>query len=283
MKLNQKSRKRNRHKSVTDYEKSYVGEYSDQWVSTNKITIAPIKIDRKNKDSRYIVDLAKSMEGKKQVNAAIIREVGDGSYELINGECRYDAAKINKEPLLVRVVDYSDEEAVNAIIAENDKRQDLCDYDKAIAYIEYKKRFNIGSSRKFAIRFNVSKTQVIRLFSVEKIDQSVRDALPMKELRAKQFEAISSRIGNNEKYIEAFINTKQNLTPEGSLDWPEFLNRVDRKVNPPEKQPKKKVERYVFKSAKADLKYTDNGFVVKSEKLTRKQKEQIQEALDAIL
>ncbi|MGJ3495343.1 ParB/RepB/Spo0J family partition protein (plasmid) [Piscirickettsia salmonis] len=283
MKLSQKSRKRNRHKSIADYEKSYVSEYSDQWVNTNKITIASIKIDRKNKDSLYITDLAKSMAGKKQVNAAIVREMGDGSYELINGECRYDAAKINKEPLLVRVVDYNDEEAVNAIIAENDKRQDLCDYDKALAYIEYKERFNISSSRKFAARFNISKTQAIRLFSVERIDQSVRDVLPMKELRAKQFEAISSRIGNNEEYIEAFICTKQKLTPEGSLDWQDFLSRVDHKVNPPEKQPQKKIERYVFSSEKANLRYTDSGFIVKSDKLTRKQKEQIQEALDAIL
>ncbi|ODN40957.1 ParB/RepB/Spo0J family partition protein [Piscirickettsia litoralis] len=268
-------------------------EGGDKWVDVNRCRVADIKIDRKSKDIENIKSLASSMLNKQQINACIVREASDGAYEIISGECRYEAAKSNKEPLLVRIIECSDEEAAKLIIAENEQRTDLTDYDKALAYIEYMEMFNIKSIRSFANDYNVSKTQAIRLFNVSKIPQELCDVLPMSELSAGQFEDIGKRVAKDKsqhvEYIEAFtkLAPKLGVTQVGSLDsglsWKDFLARVDRKVNPPEKQPKKKVERYVFKSEKADLRYTDNGFVVKSKKLTRKQKEQIQEALDAIL
>ncbi|APS71797.1 hypothetical protein AVI56_15805 (plasmid) [Piscirickettsia salmonis] len=106
----------------------------------------------------------------------------------------------------------------------------------------------------------------------------------MIELSASQFEEIAIRIKDNQLYTDVFIELAPLLSQiETPVTWKDFLSRIDRKVNPPEKQPQKKIERYVFSSEKANLRYTDSGFIVKSEKLTRKQKEQIQEALDSIL
>ncbi|APS46120.1 hypothetical protein AVI51_15810 (plasmid) [Piscirickettsia salmonis] len=276
------------------------------WAATNEIKIADIKIDRNIKDDKAIKSLASSMEGKRQINACIVRESSDGGYELISGECRYEAAKINQEPLLVRVVECSDEEAAQIIIAENEQRVDLCDYDKALTYVEYMKMFNIKSIRDFSKQFKVSKTQVGRLLQVDSIPDSVREVLPMEILGASQIEELAKRTKNSNPqsdcYEEGIISLSHKLSRVGTrsgsgllsrvgteeskgdfLDWKTFIAKVDRKVNPPEKPPQKKIERYVFSSEKANLRYTDSGFIVKSEKLTRKQKEQIQEALDAIL
>ncbi|ODN41083.1 ParB/RepB/Spo0J family partition protein [Piscirickettsia litoralis] len=298
-------KKKSELKGVEDFVEATVFS-RELWAPTPEIKIADIKIDRKIKDSNAIKSLASSMEGKRQINACVVRESTDGGYELISGECRYEAAKINKEPLLVRVIECSDEEAAQTIIAENEQRVDLCDYDKALTYLEYMKMFNIRSIRAFSKQFKVSKTQAGRLLQVENIPENVRESLPMEILGASQIEELAQRTKKSnpqsDYYEEAIISLSAKLSRVGTrdssdllsrvgteenkdrvLDWKGFILRVDRKVNPPEKQPKKKIERYVFKSEKADLRYTDSGFVVKSKKLTRKQKEQIQEALDAIL
>ncbi|QHS27680.1 hypothetical protein [Piscirickettsia salmonis] len=87
----------------------------------------------------------------------------------------------------------------------------------------------------------------------------------MIELSASQFEEIAIRIKDNQLYTDVFIELAPLLSQiETPVTWKDFLSRIDRKVNPPEKQPQKKIERYVFSSEKANLRYTDSGFIVKS-------------------
>ncbi|QHS31090.1 ParB/RepB/Spo0J family partition protein (plasmid) [Piscirickettsia salmonis] len=247
LKLKKQSKQKNQRKAnKNDFIYAFKGsehlkekfDSGDKWVDTEQCYIAEIKIDRKTKDQDYLNELAASMSGKKQINAAIVRKAKDGRYELINGECRYDAAKINNEPLLVRVVDYDDDEAIGAIIAENDKRKDLCDYDKALAYLEYKSDLSI---RAFAEKYNLNRNYVNRLFKVDKIPESVVLALPMIELSASQFEEIAIRIKDNQLYTDVFIELAPLLSQiETPVTWKDFLSRIDRKVNPPEKQPQRK-------------------------------------------
>ncbi|QNR82692.1 ParB/RepB/Spo0J family partition protein [Piscirickettsia salmonis] len=198
------------------------------WAATNEIKIADIKIDRNIKDDKAIKSLASSMEGKRQINACIVRESSDGGYELISGECRYEAAKINQEPLLVRVVECSDEEAAQIIIAENEQRVDLCDYDKALTYVEYMKMFNIKSIRDFSKQFKVSKTQVGRLLQVDSIP-GVREVLPMEILGASQIEELAKRTKNSNPqsdcYEEGIISLSHKLSRVGTRSGSGLLSR----------------------------------------------------------
>ncbi|MGJ3500017.1 Nucleoid occlusion protein [Piscirickettsia salmonis] len=267
---------------IDDFIENHHGLKSELWVDINDCFISPLKIDRKTKNPRYIEQLAEDLKTR-QINAVVARE-NNGKYEIISGECRYEAAKLINKKLLVRVVDWSDDEAIATIISENEKREDLCDYDKARAYLEYRGKLSI---RNFAEKYNLKKSQVGELFQLEKIPQTVCDALPMTKLRAKQFSDIAARISEGSAYINAFIHfSPLLLSTERTVTWKEFISRVERKVNPPKPPTQQVLERYIFKAPGVkvtSISYKDTEFKAKLKKpLTYKQKEQLQDFLEKL-
>lgn len=218
----------------------------DRWVDTKQCFISKIKIDRKTKDPQHIAELAESLKGGRQINAVVARKDRE-RFEIISGECRYDAASINGEKLLVRVVDCSDNEAIGIIIAENEKRKDLSDYDKALSFIEYIQKGYVKSQRELAKNYNLKKSYVGKLLLIKNIPDEVKSVLPMQKMKSDQFESISKLIQSNEMFIDAFVKhaDKVNL-----MAWTDFVVKVTNTVYPKQK---KIVERFTIRSKKSDI------------------------------
>ncbi|QGP57182.1 Nucleoid occlusion protein (plasmid) [Piscirickettsia salmonis] len=269
-----KPKKQKQHKSISDYEKAHHGN-GEQWINTDYIKLARIKTDRKTKNPEYIKELAQSIKGRKQVNPAVVREF-ENSYELISGECRFDAAKLNSEELLCRVVDWNNDECIAAIVSENDKREDLCDYDKALFYIEIKGDLSI---RQFADKHGLNRGYVDRLLKVGRIPQTLRNSLPMAGLSASQLADIAGFVVKGSAYEDALLKLapllSQIVTGERKVTWKVFLSRITDRVNPPQKKNTSYIFRRTGKNIDS-LRYKDNKIDIKLKKgMTEEQLEKL--------
>lgn len=86
---------------------------------------------RRTFDPAYIAELGASLKKVGQLQDAIVRKAGAG-FELLIGECRMRAAKhAGLHTLRCRVVDVTDEEAIEIHLAENLKRRNLNPIEEA--------------------------------------------------------------------------------------------------------------------------------------------------------
>lgn len=249
--------RKNRAKNTHDFinSESIGGEL---WLNTNQIKLASIKTDRKTVDPLYIKELAASMFNSKQQQAAIVRE-NNNQYELIVGQCRLEAAKYNNEKLLCRIVSYADDEAIYAIIAENEKRRDNCDYDKAQFYIDCVRNGYYKNQSDLVKKNKLAKAYVSRLFKLKLIPVDVQEALPMTSFSSTKIEDIAKRISDSTDYVDAFIKHSDKIEKK---TWTQFLSFIDNKVTPKEV---KRLKSHIIRSGNIELgsiKHTDKGYSV---------------------
>jgi ParB family transcriptional regulator, chromosome partitioning protein len=87
-------------------------------------------------------DLAASIRSQGIIQPLIVREAGDGQYQIVAGERRWRAAQLaqlHDVPVLVRT--FSDEEVLEVALVENIQRADLNAIEEALAYRQLMDRF----------------------------------------------------------------------------------------------------------------------------------------------
>jgi ParB family transcriptional regulator, chromosome partitioning protein len=88
---------------------------------------------RRRFDEGKLAELARSIESAGLLQAVTVRRVGDG-YQLVAGERRWRAHKLlNKETIKAVVIGCSDQDMAAFALMENVTRDDLSDYEIAIA------------------------------------------------------------------------------------------------------------------------------------------------------
>ena len=82
-------------------------------------------------------ELAENIRQNGVLEPLIVREIGDGEYEIVAGERRYRASKLaDKKTVPVIVKDYDDKQAQFISVVENLQRVDLDPHDEAV-YFKY--------------------------------------------------------------------------------------------------------------------------------------------------
>jgi len=137
---------------------------------------------RKNFDSTYVEELARSMKRDGQWDPVIVRKGNNGAYELIAGECRLRAAKlIGLKSLKARILETSDDEALLLSLKTNIIRRNLNPVEEANAL---KKLVNVKKDLKKVIKaLNKSRTWISnRLKLAENATEGLKNAVLKKEL-----------------------------------------------------------------------------------------------------
>lgn len=83
-------------------------------------------------DEERDAELAADVAARGILEPLIVRQIGEGKYQIVAGERRYRAAlkaEIDKVPVIVK--DFTDEQARYVSIVENIQRQDLAELDEA--------------------------------------------------------------------------------------------------------------------------------------------------------
>ncbi|WP_126975245.1 ParB/RepB/Spo0J family partition protein [Frigidibacter oleivorans] len=120
-------------------------------------------------------ELAASIREKGVIQPLIVREAGDGRFEIVAGERRWRAAQlaqVHDLPVIVR--DLDDTEVLEVAIIENIQRADLNPIEEAMAYRQLMERFG-HTQEKLAEALSKSRSHIANLLRLLNLPQEVVD------------------------------------------------------------------------------------------------------------
>jgi ParB family chromosome partitioning protein len=136
---------------------------------------------RKAFDADQLSGLAESIRVHGVLQPVIVRPVGD-HYQLISGERRLRAAQaagIREIP--ARVVNFNDQQVLEAALVENIQRSDLNPIEKAQGFKEYLDRFGI-TQEQLATRLGLDRTTISNLVNLLDLPVEVQEAVRLGQI-----------------------------------------------------------------------------------------------------
>jgi ParB family transcriptional regulator, chromosome partitioning protein len=150
---------------------------------------------RKVFDERELTSLRESIQAHGLLQPLVVRAVGD-HYQLIAGERRLRAAAaagITEVP--ATVVDFDDQQVLEAALVENIQRADLNPIEKAQGFKDYLKRFNMTQEH-LAGRLGLDRTTISNLINLLDLPSEVQEAVRLQQIspgHAKVLKGVASR------------------------------------------------------------------------------------------
>lgn len=182
-------------------------------------SISPFKIkrwsekDRPQNELGNIEDLANSFKLIGQQVPCIVRPINSNNYEfeLIVGECRWEAAKTANTSLKVIIRDIDDRMACLVQAVENEKRSNLSEFARGMSYAN-KIAKGFLSQKDLVEILGISQQQVSRLLSFKKIPKELLDAIgDFRLVSARTAEELSRLSRKGREHIEILINISSKI------------------------------------------------------------------------
>lgn len=150
---------------------------------------------RKHFDQDELASLSASVKSLGILQPLVVRQVGD-QYQLVAGERRLRAAQeAGLSTVPIRVVDFNDQEVLEAALIENIQRTDLNPIEKAQGFKEYLDRFGVNHEQ-LAQRLGMARSTITNLVNFLDLAPEVQDGLRVNQIteaHAKLLKGIKSR------------------------------------------------------------------------------------------
>lgn len=144
---------------------------------------------RKNQPRKYfdmesLSDLASSIAAHGVLQPIIVRDMKNGTYEIVAGERRYRASKLAGLSEIPCIVTQEDEiSSAEIAIVENVQREDLNPYEEALAYKSLSEDFGL-SQEEISKMVGKSRPAITNSMRLLELPEEVIDLLLKKELSA---------------------------------------------------------------------------------------------------
>jgi ParB family chromosome partitioning protein len=136
---------------------------------------------RKEFDPDELMSLCNSIRAHGVLQPLVVRMV-DGRYQLIAGERRLRAAREAGLPAVpVRVVDFNDQQVVEAALVENIQRSDLNPIEKAQGFKDYLDRFQMTHDQ-LARRLGLARPTISNLVALLELPAPIQEAVRVGQL-----------------------------------------------------------------------------------------------------
>jgi ParB family chromosome partitioning protein len=136
---------------------------------------------RKTFDEDEIARLCESIKNHGVLQPLVVRQVGE-EYQLIAGERRLRAAqKVGLAAVPVHVVNFNDQQVLEAALVENIQRSDLNPIEKAQGFKEYLDRYHMTQD-KLAARLGMDRSSVSNLVNLLSLPPEVQDAVRLGQI-----------------------------------------------------------------------------------------------------
>jgi ParB family chromosome partitioning protein len=136
---------------------------------------------RKQFDDDELSSLCNSIKNHGVLQPLVVRMVGD-RYQLIAGERRLRAARAAGLPSVpVRIVDFDDQQVVEAALVENIQRSDLNPIEKAQGFKDYLDRFQM-THEQLARRLGLARPTISNLIALLELPSEIQDAVRVGQL-----------------------------------------------------------------------------------------------------
>lgn len=141
-------------------------------IPVDLIDISPFQ-PRIQIDEQAITELGMSIAAEGQINAIIVRPA-NGRYELIGGERRWRAVQtLGLKTIRAVVRHLSDDETALMALVDNDAREDLTDYERALRYKYMLDQKLAKSAADLARRVGKKELDISRCLAFHKLPQEV--------------------------------------------------------------------------------------------------------------
>lgn len=162
-----------------------IPEDGDHHESTDKVPIERIRHNpyqpRQTFDDDELSSLGDSIRHHGILQPLLVRVVGD-DYQLIAGERRLRAAQAaGFTEVPVRVVDFNDQQVLEAALVENIQRADLNPIEKAQGFKDYLERFRM-TQEQLAQRLGLDRTTISNLVNLLELPEEVQDAVRLGQI-----------------------------------------------------------------------------------------------------
>jgi ParB family chromosome partitioning protein len=136
---------------------------------------------RKEFDEDGLAALRDSIKAHGVLQPLVVRQV-EGRYQLIAGERRLRAARAaGLTTVPVTVVDFNEQQVIEAALVENIQREDLNPIEKAVGFKDYLDRFKMTHDQ-LAARLGLSRPTITNLVALLELPAEVQDAVRVGQL-----------------------------------------------------------------------------------------------------
>src|SRR6185503_11549335 len=143
-------------------------------------------------DEEKLNELAQSIRSSGVVQPIVVREAGDGRYQLIMGERRWRASQIAGKPTIPAIVrQVSNEQAMEMTIVENLQRTDLNPMEQAKAYDRLGREFGL-TQEQMAQRTGKDRSSVSNFLRLLKLPNEVQGLIEEEKLTFGHAKALMS-------------------------------------------------------------------------------------------
>ena len=157
---------------------------------------------RKTFDADELASLSASVKTHGILQPLVVRRVGE-QYQLIAGERRLRAAQDAGLPSVpVRVVDFNDQQVVEAALIENIQRADLNPIEKAQGFKEYLDRFSLNHEQ-LAQRLGLARSTITNLVNLLELEPEVQEGLRVNQISEAHAKLLKG-VKNAEKQVAIY-------------------------------------------------------------------------------
>lgn len=169
--------------------------------------------DRNDAELGNIEELANSIQNAGQQEPALVRPIKNShlsadptiKYEIIFGNRRWRACKLAGKNLLAIVRELSDQEAALAQKEENENRQDISDYSRAIHYKRLIDAQVFENENQLANKLNINRSLINNMMSYNRIPKQILDAITNVHQLSQRMAIKLAALSKNPENLEALI------------------------------------------------------------------------------
>ncbi|MCI0459780.1 MAG: ParB/RepB/Spo0J family partition protein [Gemmataceae bacterium] len=137
---------------------------------------------RKTFDQDELAALSESVRSHGILQPLVVRVARDGHFQLVAGERRLRAAQeAGLTSVPVRIVDFNDQQVLEAALIENIQRADLNPIEKAQGFKDYLERFQM-SHEDLAKRIGLARPTITNLVNLLEMAPEVQDAVRVNQI-----------------------------------------------------------------------------------------------------
>lgn len=150
-------------------------------VALNQIQQNPFQ-PRKTFDPDELASLCDSVRSHGILQPLVVRVIDGDQYQLVAGERRLRAAQeVGLTSVPVRVVDFNDQQVLEAALIENIQRTDLNPIEKAHGFKDYLERFHVNHED-LAKRIGLARSTITNLVNLLELAIEVQDAVRVNQI-----------------------------------------------------------------------------------------------------
>ena len=206
-------------------------QHSEDSITKLKISMVDPKSDQPRKyfDKEALEQLADSIVENGLLQPILVREYGEGRYQIIAGERRFRASKLaGLTEIPAIVLDKDDRKAAQIALIENIQREDLNPLEEALAYKSLAEEYDM-TQEELSIKVGKSRSAIANMIRLLDLPDEVLTLVASKELSAGHARTILGLKSKNNMILLAQRAIEEDLSVR-------VLEEEVKRMNKPKKE-----------------------------------------------